>query len=159
MDGDSQGRDLVSRIALDVKALTLLYGSDASLRTLLRGEFLETRDESMKRFVGLLQEGRSPPRRGALAVALSEMVLASFLAIMGIVAFVPNLTGLNTERALLDYFSGFVPPSFGSAPLFSVVVALEFVFAVMLMLGSFYTLRQASLDLKRAGLVIDTSES
>ena len=158
MEGDSQGQDLVSKIALDVKALTLLYGSDASLGDLLRRDFLESRDENMKRFVGLLQAGRESRRSGALMVALGELVLASFLAIIGIAAFAPDLIGLNTPKELADYFSGLVPSSLGSGPLFPAVVALEFALAALLILGSFYTLRQASVSLKQAGLVIDSSE-
>ncbi len=158
MEGGSQGEDLVSKIALDVKGLTLLYGSDASLRDLLRRDFLESRDENMKRFVGLLQTGRESRRSGALMVALGELVLASFLAIIGIAAFAPDLVGLNTPKELAGYFSGFVPSSLGSGPLFPAVAALEFALAALLILGSLYTLRQASASLKQAGLVIDSSE-
>jgi hypothetical protein len=159
MDRDGQGQDLVSKIALDVKALTLLYGSDSRLQNLLKKDFLESKDEDIKRFVGLLQTGRESRRRGALVVALCEMVLASFLAIAGIAAFVPDLIGLSTPQAFLNYFSGFVPASASSGPLFSALVAGEFAFAAVLVLGALYTLRQASVDLKRASLVIDTSES
>jgi len=142
---------MVSKLALDVKALTLLYGSDDGLRGVLSADFIESRDEDMRRFVRALQTNREPQTRGAIFVALAEIVLASFLAIMGIVAFVPNLLGLNTPLSMREYFSGLVSASLVPGPLSSAVVALEFVFAAIMMLGSFYTLRQASSSVKRAG--------
>jgi hypothetical protein len=155
---DSQGEELVSKIVLDVKALTLLSGSDDHLRGLLRRDILDSRDEGVKRFVGLLQTGGESNRGGALFMAIGEMVLAALLAIMGIVAFVPSLIGVTTPQSLVNYLSGFVTESLGSSSVFSVVVVLEFGFAVLLMLGSLYTLREAAYDLKQAGLVIDASE-
>lgn len=158
MDPDSQGSDLVSRIALDVKALALLNPSDSRLRELLKRELLESKDESIKRFVGLLQDNRERDLRGILAVALGELVLASFLTIAGIVAFIPNLIGVSTPRGFLDYISKSVP-SMGSGPLFSAIPILGFFFAALLMLGAFYTLRRAAINLRQAGLLIDPSES
>ncbi len=158
MSEDSQGRELVSRLALDVKALTLLYESDDRLRGLLKKELLDSKDESMRRFMGLLNVGQRSGQTGALLVALGQMVLAALLALLGIVAFVPSLAGLNTPKEFGDYLSGFVPSSFGSGPLFSAAIAVVFVLAALLMLGSFYALRQASVNLKQAGFVVDQSE-
>lgn len=149
---------MVSKLALDVKALALLYGSDTKLYSLLQKEFIESRDEDIMRFVEALQGNHKSHPDGGLIVALGEIILASFLAILGIVAFIPNLIGLDTPQALFDYFSGLVPPSLDSGPLFSTVAAVEFVFAALLMLGAFYTLRQASVNLKHSGIVADSSE-
>ncbi|MDA4123556.1 MAG: hypothetical protein OK456_10295, partial [Thaumarchaeota archaeon] len=86
MSEDSQGKELVSRLALDVKALTLLYESDDRLRGLLKEELIDSKDESMRRFMGLLDFGQKSGQRGALLVALGQMVLAALLALFGIVA-------------------------------------------------------------------------
>lgn len=138
-------------MALDAKALALLYGSDEKLRELLNRGLLESRDEEVKRVLSLLQSRARPDQGGAVAMAVAEMVLAAFLALLGIVAFIPNLIGLDTPQALLSYLTGLIS-SVGSGPLFSFAVAVEFGFAVLLMLGSFYSLRLASANLKRAGL-------
>jgi hypothetical protein len=90
--------ELVSRLKLDVKALTLLYESDADLRPVLERAFLESQDGYVTRFVGLLQSRRPPEDGGNLPMALGEIVLASFLTIVGLAAFVPVLAGLSTPQ-------------------------------------------------------------
>ena len=72
METDPKGKDLVSKIALDVKALTLLYGTDEALRTLLKRDIIESRDEGMKRFVRLLQTGEGSRMKGAIPVAVAN---------------------------------------------------------------------------------------
>jgi hypothetical protein len=69
------------------------------------------------------------------------------------------MAGLRTPQQWLDYFSSALTPTFTSGPLFFGVSLLDFLFAAMLLLGAFYSLRRASRNLKRAGLVLEPSGS
>jgi len=156
LDG-SKGGELVSKLKLDVKALTLLYESDAALKAIVDRAFTNSGDAEMLRFAGLLQVRRQPRGRGSFLISLGEIILASFLTILGIVAFVPALTGQLTPHQFLDYFSKALAPSLNSGPLYVGAPALDFVFASVLMLCAFYTLRQASRNIKESGLSPETS--
>ncbi len=151
------GGEVVSRLTLDIKALTLLYETDEELRPIIEKSLLEAQDEHVMRFVSLLQKGRPPEREGSIPVAVGEMVLASFLTIVGLAAFVPVVTGITTPQQWLDYFSNAIAPSFSSGPLYQGAPLLDFAFATLLLLGAFYSLRSASRNLKQAGLVAESS--
>ncbi len=154
---EGQGGDLVSKLKLDVKALTLLYDSDAALKGVLDGAFANSGDAEMLRFLGLLQTKRKQSRGGTILISLGELILASFLTIIGISAFVPVLIGLLTPHQFLDYFSNALAPSFSSGPLYVGAPALDFVLASILMLCAFYTLRQASRNIRESDLMLETS--
>jgi hypothetical protein len=151
--------EVVARLKLDVKALTLLYESDADLRPVLERSLIESQDGYISRFVSLLQSRRPPQDGGNLPVAVGEIVLASFLTILGLAAFVPVMAGLSSPQQWLSYVSNAVGPSFTSQPLSSGVPALDFLFSALLLLGAFYSLRRAGKNLKNAGLVLEPGRS
>jgi len=156
LDPDQED-ELVSKLKLDAKALTLLQGSDTALKEMLDRAFTDSGDAELQRFARLLGTRRRPGGRGKLLTSLGEMVLASFLAVLGIAAFVPALTGLTTPRQLIDYFSGVLAPSLSSGPLYAGASALDFGLAALLMLAAFYTLREASPDIRESALALETS--
>lgn len=146
------GDEAVGRLKLDVKALTLLYESDDDLRRVLERSFVDSQEDYVRRFVGLLQARARPAEdRGSLPVAVGEIVLASFLTIVGLASFVPVLAGLGTSQSWLGYLSTAVAPA--GVPLNAGVPALDFGFSAALLLGAFYTLRRASKSLKDSGMV------
>jgi len=151
---ENAGKEVVARLKLDVKALTLLYESDADLRPVLERSLLESQDSYVMRFVSLLQSRRPAGDDGNLPVAVGEIVLASFLTIIGLAAFAPVMAGLSTPQQWLDYFSSALGPSSANGPLYFGVPLLDFVFSAMLLLGAFYSLRRAAKNLKNAGMVL-----
>jgi len=153
----NQGDELVSKLKLDVKALSLLYGSDASLKEIIDRAFTNSGDPDMLRFRGLLQPKRRAGVRGLILISLGEIALASFLTILGIAAFVPSLVGLVTPHQFLVYFSRVVAPSLNSGPLYGGAAVLDFVFASLIMVSAFYTLRQASHNLRDSVAYFETS--
>ncbi len=155
---EKASEDIISRLKLDIRALALLHESDAELRPVLERSFLESQDEYVRRFVGLLRPGQQQREGGNVPIALGEIVLASFLTIIGLAAFVPVMAGLSTPQQWLSYFSSLAPSS-ANGPFFASVPILDFVLSAMLLLGAFYSLRRASKNLKRAGLVLEQSGS
>lgn len=153
------GDEVVARLKLDVKALTLLYESDADLRPVLERSLLESQEGYVTRFVGLLQSRRPSGDDGSLPVAVGEIVLASFLTIIGLAAFVPVMAGLSTPQQWLHYFSSVAGASFPNGPLSFGVPLLDFIFSALLLLGAFYSLRRAAKNLKNAGMVLEPGRS
>ena len=151
--------EVVARLKLDVKALTLLYESDSDLGPVLEASFLESQDGYVTRFVGLLQSRRPPQDGGNLPMAVGEIVLASFLTILGLAAFVPVMAGLSSPQQWLSYVSSAVGPAFSSQPLTSASPVLDFLFSALLLLGAFYSLRRAGKNLKNAGMILEPGRS
>lgn len=152
---EKAGEEILARLKLDVKALTLLYESDSDLRPVLETSLLESQEGYVARFVGLLQSRKPPEDGGSLPMALGEIVLASFLTIVGLAAFVPVMVGLNTPQQWLHYLSSAVATSSSSGTLYSGVPLLDFIFSGVLLLGAFYSLRRAAKNLKNAGLILE----
>lgn len=159
MSADEKGQDeVVSRLLLDIRALSLLHESDEELRPLMERTFLESQDDYVRRFVGMVQRGQKSEGGGGFPVAAGEVVLASFLTIVGLAAFVPIMAGLDTPQQWFSYVSSSLASSFASGPLYEGAPLLDFVLSVLLLLGAFYTLRQASKSLRRTSLAPQTSE-
>jgi hypothetical protein len=156
---EKAGGEIISRLKLDIRALTLLYESDAELRPVLEKSFVESQDEYMTRFMGLLQPRRVSKDYGNIPIAVGEIVLASFLTIFGLAAFVPAMAGLTTPQQWLGYFSGALSPTFTSGPLYILAPLLDFIFSVALLFGAFYSLRWAAKNLKNAGMILEPSGS
>jgi len=156
---EKTGDEIVSRVKLDVRALTLLYESDADLLPVLERAFLDSQDSYVVRFMRLLQSRRPKEEDGNLPVALGEIVLASFLTIVGLAAFVPVMAGLSTPQQWLGYFSSALAPSSTNGPLYFGVPLLDFIFSAMLLLGAFYSLRRAAKNLKNAGMILESGRS
>jgi hypothetical protein len=156
---EKAGDEIISRLKLDIRALTLLHESDAELRPILEESFLESQDEYVTRFMRLIQPRLASESDGNVPMALGEIVLASFLTILGLAAFVPVMVGLSSPQQWADYFSSALSPSFAGGPLYFGVPLLDFVFSAMLLLGAFYSLRRAAKNLKRAGLILESSGS
>ncbi|MDA4114433.1 MAG: hypothetical protein OK474_10345 [Thaumarchaeota archaeon] len=154
---ENQGGELASKLKLDVKALTLLYESDLALQAILDKTFTESGDSEMLRFARLLQARRRPGGLGALLISVGEIILASFLTVLGIAVFIPALVGLVMPQQFLDYFSRIIVPALASSPLFVVAPVLDFVLASVLMLCAFYTLRQASQSIRESAMILETS--
>ena len=111
----------------------------------------------MLRFADLLQPKRRAGARGLLLISMGEIVLASFLTILGLAAFVPSLAGLVTPHQFLDYFSRVMAPSLNSGPLYAGAAVLDFVFASLIMVCALYTLRQASHNIRDSVSYFETS--
>jgi len=155
MEADGKaGEEIVGRLKLDVRALTLLYESDSDLRPVVEKAFTESQDRYVMRFVELLQRRKKEEDRGGnVPLAVGEIVLASFLTILGLAAFVPSMAGLSTPQQWLGYLSNAVGPATG--PVYAGAPLIDFVFSALLLLGAFYSLRRAAKVLKEAGLVTD----
>jgi len=98
---ETQTDDLLDRLVLEIKAISLLYGSEIELREKLETRIIKSHDESVGRFVKALQIERPAETGKKLAIALGELIMASILVIAGAVVLVPTVSGVNTLASLV----------------------------------------------------------
>ncbi len=155
---EKRTEELLDRIVLEIKALALLHGSDEELRARLRQKIIDSQDDSIRRFTQALQ---SRPRQNSMhlfLIAFGEILFASLLVLAGTVALIPSLLGVNTPAGLTQFFAERAGAAIGSSPLAQYISFLEFVVGALLVLSALYTLRQAALNLKEAGLSVRSGE-
>ena len=155
---ETQKENLLDRLVLDIKAATLLYGSESDLRDDLHTKIAGSHDQSVQEFVKALQLER-PSRAGKLlAIALGELVMTSILVVAGAVVLVPTAMGLNTVGSLAQYYASRVNGSISASPLSPYISFVEFAIGVLLVLSAFFALREAASNLKEAGFTARSGE-
>jgi len=156
---ESRTEDLLDRLVLEIKAVSLLYGSEAELRDRLESKIAESNDESIRRFVGALQTERHVQTGGRLALAFGELLTAAILVIAGAVVLIPTIVGVNTLSSLTQYFAQRTSGTIGTSPFSPYLSFMEFGVGVLLLLSAFFALREAALNLKQTGLSVKSGET
>ena len=156
---ESGTEDLLDRLILDIKAVSLLYASEPELRAKLQSRVTESNDESIHNFVKALQT-EGPVQTGRkFALALGELLTAAILVVAGAVVLVPTVVGVNTLASLVQYFAERTSGTVGTSPLSPYLSFMEFGVGVVLLLAAFFSLREAALNLKQAGLAVKPGET
>ena len=150
--GEKRSNELLDRLILDIKAFVLLQGTDEELRAKVSRRIASSQDQSVVRFVESLQSGAPQSDLRQLAVAVGEMVMASILVLVGVVTIVPSAAGSDSVSALVHYFEQLGDLAGGAQQASPAVAFIEFALGALLLLSAFYSLRQAGLHLRRAGL-------
>ncbi len=159
LTSDENGSDeLLDRLILEIKAVSLLYGTETELRDRLEGKLVESHDESVRRFVEALQTGGPAETGRRLALALGELLTAAILVMAGAVVLIPTVVGVNTLSNLVQYFAERTSGALGTSPLSPYLSFMEFAVGVVLLLSAFFALREAALNLKQAGLSVKSGE-
>lgn len=156
---EKRSDELVEKLILDIKALVLLEGSDAELDGKLGAKLVGSQDQSIRRFVDAMQKRHRRSPFQYVAMALGELVAASLLVLAGGVAIVPTVAGANTPTSLLQFFTEHAYNAFAGSALSQYVSLLEFALGALLVLGAFYTLHQAAINLGEAGISVRSGES
>ena len=150
--------DLLDRLILEIKAIALLYGSEEELRERVESKITESHDESVQKFVKALQS-RPGETGGRLALALGELLTAAILVVAGAVVLVPTVAGVNTLSGLVQYFVERTSGPLVTSPLSPYLALMEFAVGVVLLLSAFFALRDAAVNLRRAGLAVKSGEA
>ena len=158
-DSDDQAENILDNLVLQVKALSLLYGSEEELRERLEGRMIGSSDEAIRTFVRSLQTGKKVQTGRLLAIALGELLFASLLVVAGTVILVPTVVGINTLQGLVQFFAERAGGSSGGALLTPYLSIVEFIIGALLVISAFFSLREAAANLKEAGGTIRSGES
>ena len=156
---ESRTEELIDRLILEIKAVSLLYGSDAELRERVESKITESNDESVRRFVTALQTEGAAQTGRKLALALGELLTAAILVMAGAVILVPTVVGVNTLSSIVQYFAERTSGTVGTSPLSPYLSFMEFGVGVVLLLAAFFSLREAATNLKQAGLAVRSGET
>ena len=144
---------LVSKLILDIKALSLLHPSDLDLRSAVTEKVLSSSDDQVKRFVSSLKARKPQGGRSGIIIAVGELLLASFLMVAGVVMIAPLLVGGSTPDSLLRYFSSEIGQVTTSPSFLPIIPELVVLLAALLLISAVYALRRASLTLREEGLM------
>lgn len=138
--------ELVARLLLDIKALMLLSGSNGTLPPGVKEKILSSHDEQISAFVSEISSSAKKPTaaRGTLLSALSEMILAAVLAVVGLALLAPSVVGLSSPAQLVDYFDQIISAISVRSLSNPAIPVVEFVLAIVLLIGAFYNLRIAA---------------
>lgn len=153
LSDDHDSDQTASRLLLDIKALNALYPADTELRRVLERSLVDYTDDDVKRLTDAIHPARRVSRSGSVLIAAGEILLASFLAILGIGAFAPSIMGFDSPQQLSSFFSSELASSFGSGPLSTSAPIVVLALSVLLIIGALYLLRRAATELKEAGLM------
>jgi len=142
--------EVLSRLLLDIKALMLLSGSDGTLPALIGEKIASSHDEQISTFVSMINSSskKASGDRSSLFIALSEMVLASILAVVGLALLAPSIVGFSSQTQLKAYFDQIIGAISVQSLSNPVIPASEFIVAVVLLIGAFYNLRVAAASLR-----------
>lgn len=143
--------EALSRLLLDIKALMLLGGSEGTISTDVKEKIAMSHDEQISTFVSMLMSSSKKEERAGsqLFIALSEMILASFLAVIGLAILAPSIVGFGSQAQLVAYFDEIISGISIHSLSNPVVPAAEFVIAVFLLIGAFYNLRISAASLRQ----------
>lgn len=155
LSGGDKSEELLDKIVLEAKALVLLRGSDEELKKRLRTRFIDTQDEGVRKFADLLQTRSRPGHVHLFLIAMGELLLASFLVFAGSLALIPAAAGIDTPAGLAQFFTQKAFGAVGSSPLAQYASFVEFAIGAVLILAALYSLRQAALNVKEAGLTVE----
>ncbi len=144
---------VVNRIVLNIRTLGAVAGWGPATTARLRERLLASHDEDIKRFLSSLAGHRPLKPWGQALIGIGELVFGAFLTLIGLILFVPAILGVSSRGAIANYLSGLALGLASPGISDPVVVALGFAFALFLILAALYTLRQASVSLREAGLV------
>lgn len=154
---EAKTEDLLDRLILEIKAVSLLYGTEEELRERLEAKITESHDENVRKFAKALQS-RPGETRGRLALALGELLTAAILVVAGTVVLVPTVAGVNTLSSLIQYFAERTSGTLATSPLSPYLTFMEFAVGAVLLLSAFFSLREAAVNLRRAGLAVRSGE-
>jgi hypothetical protein len=146
----SSSDEVLSRLLLDIKALMLLSGSDGTLPAAVKEKIVSTHDEQISAFISeiSISSKKSTDGKTLLLIALSEMILASILAVVGLALLAPSIVGFSSPTQLVGYFDQIISAISVQSLSSPIIPAAEFVIAVLLLTGAFYNLRMAAANLR-----------
>ena len=139
--------------------MALLYQSEEELRERIEEKVAGSHDDNVRRFVRALQSHGPEETRGRLALALGELLTSAIHVLAGAVVLIPTVAGVGTLSNLVQYLAERTSGTVGTSPLSPYLTFMEFAVGVVLLLSAFFALREAAVNLRRAGLAVKSGES
>jgi hypothetical protein len=144
---------ILDEMKLDIKGLMLLNPDDQILSKEISSSLVNSNDPEISRFIKLVQKKDDRATEGGyFLIAVAEIILSSVLFISGLALISPSILGLGSPVQFSQFVTTTAQAIANETRTNPLVPALEFIIALALLLGAFFTLRAASDSLKETGM-------
>ncbi|MCL5438249.1 MAG: hypothetical protein M1148_03525 [Candidatus Thermoplasmatota archaeon] len=142
--------NVLDQVILSIKGLMLLAPGTAGSSNMIRKKISESLDDDLRNFASLVSVKRSHKVGSMVLMAIGEIIIASFLILMGaLLAIPPVLTGGSGGLQSFLSATGTALSYSGSSVISSMV---DFFLSIILLLSAFYSIREAARSLNEAGI-------
>lgn len=145
---------IMERLFLDVKSIMILGRNDPQVQNDMRRRIFDSYDEDVVNFREIIQKGKVVDFRNLFFMALGEIVFSALLLLIGLNLLIPSIFSVANPSKIVDYFKNFVITYSNSIGFFDIIIIVDFLISILMLVSAFYMLRQASGNLKEAGLLV-----
>lgn len=145
---------LMERLFLDIKGIMILGRNDIQVQNDVRRRIFDSYDEDVANFRELIQKGKAVQFKNLFFMALGEIVFAGLLLLIGLNLLIPSIFSVADPSRIVDYFKNFIITYSNSIGFFDIIIIVDFFISILMLVSAFYMLRQASGNLKEAGLLV-----
>ncbi len=145
---------IMERLFLDIKSIMILGRNDPQVQNDMRRRIFDSYDEDVANFREIIQKGKAVDFRNLLFMAIGEIVFAGLLLLIGLNLLIPSIFSVADPSRIIDYFKNFILTYSNTIGFFGVIIIVDFFISILMLISAFYMLRQASGNLKEAGLLV-----
>ncbi len=145
---------IMERLFLDIKSIMILGRNDPQVQNDMRRRIFDSYDEDVANFREIIQKGKAVDFRNLLFMAIGEIVFAGLLLLIGLNLLIPSIFSVADPSRIIDYFKNFILTYSNTIGFFDVIIIVDFFISILMLISAFYMLRQASGNLKEAGLLV-----
>ncbi|WP_393972008.1 hypothetical protein OXIME_000609 [Oxyplasma meridianum] len=145
---------LMERLFLDIKSIMILGRNDAKVQNDMRRRIFDSYDDDITNFRQMIQKGKAIEFRNLFLIALGEIVFSALLLLIGLNLLVPSIFSVADPSRILYYLRNFSVTYSNTTEFFGIVIIVDFFISILMLISAFYLLRQASGNLKEAGLLV-----
>ncbi len=145
---------IMERLFLDIKSIMILGRNDPQVQNDMRRRIFDSYDEDVANFREIIQRGKAVDFRNLLFMAIGEIVFAGLLLLIGLNLLIPSIFSVADPSRIIDYFKNFILTYSNTIGFFDVIIIVDFFISILMLISAFYMLRQASGNLKEAGLLV-----
>jgi|YelNatPaOPRAMG01_1025707.scaffolds.fasta_scaffold22401_3 hypothetical protein len=145
---------IMERLFLDIKSIMILGRNDPQVQNDMRRRIFDSYDEDVANFRELIQKGKVIEFRNLFFMAVGEIVFSALLLLIGLNLLIPSIFSVADPSRIVDYFKNFIITYSNSIGFFDIIIIVDFLISILMLVSAFYMLRQASGNLKEAGLLV-----
>ena len=145
---------IMERLFLDIKSIMILGRNDPQVQNDMRRRIFDSYDEDVANFREIIQKGKAVDFRNLLFMAIGEIVFAGLLLLIGLNLLIPSIFSVADPSRIIDYFKNFILTYSNTIGFFDIIIIVDFFISILMLISAFYMLRQASGNLKEAGLLV-----
>ena len=145
---------IMERLFLDIKSIMILGRNDPQVQNDMRRRIFDSYDEDVANFREIIQKGKAVEFKNLFFMAIGEIVFAGLLLLIGLNLLIPSIFSVADPSRIIDYFKNFILTYSNTIGFFDIIIIVDFFISILMLISAFYMLRQASGNLKEAGLLV-----